>query len=79
MFWCMYRQRFPEDELRINRRIDASLINQIKQDGFIAKAVSVKPNLVNMEKHPLVTLNGLSDKEGNPTVCGIMLFGKYPQ
>ena len=68
-----------EDELRTNRRIDDSMIDQIQLDGFIAKAVSVKPNLVNMDKKTLVTLNGLSDKEGNPTVCGIMLFGKYPQ
>ena len=32
-----------------------------------------------MDKNTLITLNGLSDKEGNPTVCGIMLFGKYPE
>ena len=30
-----------EDELRTNRRIDDSLIDQIQLDGFIAKAVSV--------------------------------------
>ena len=68
-----------EDELRTISRIDQSLIDQIQLDGFIAKAVSVKPNLVNMDKKTLITLNGLSDKDGNPTVCGIMLFGKYPQ
>lgn len=68
-----------EDELRTNRRIDNSMIDQIQLDGFIAKAVSVKPNLANMDKKPLVMLNGLSDRDGNPTVCGIMLFGKYPQ
>ena len=68
-----------EDELRTNRRIDSSMLDNIQLDGFIAKAVSVKPNLVNMDKNTLVTLNGISDKEGNPTVCGIMLFGKYPQ
>lgn len=68
-----------EDELRTSRRIDDSLIDQIQLDGFIAKAVSVKPNLVNMDRKTLVTLNGLTDKDGVPTVCGIMLFGKYPQ
>ena len=68
-----------EDELRTNKRIDSSMFDQIQLDGFIAKAVSVKPNLVNMDKQTLIMLNGLSDKEGNPTVCGIMLFGKYPQ
>ena len=68
-----------EDELRTSKRIDDSLIDQIQLDGFIAKAVSVKPNLVNMDKKTLVTLNGLSDKNETPTVCGIMLFGKYPQ
>ncbi len=68
-----------EDELRTNRRIDSSMLDNIQLDGFMAKAVSVKPNLVNMDKKTLVTLNGISDKDGNPTVCGIMLFGKYPQ
>lgn len=68
-----------EDELRTCKRIDSSLFEQIQLDAFIAKAVSVKPNLVNLDKKSLITLNGLSDKEGNPTVCGIMLFGKYPQ
>lgn len=68
-----------EDELRTSKRIDASMFDQIQLDSFIAKAVSTKPNLVNMDKKTLITLNGLSDKDGNPTVCGIMLFGKYPQ
>lgn len=68
-----------EDELRTNARIDETLIDNIQLDGFIANAVSKKPNLVNMDKKTLVTLNGFSDKNGNPTVCGIMLFGKYPQ
>ena len=33
--------------------------------SYIAKTVSVKPNLINMDKKTLVTLNGLSDKNGN--------------
>ncbi|MBR5647306.1 MAG: putative DNA binding domain-containing protein [Treponema sp.] len=68
-----------EDELRTNPRIDDSIFDQIQVDGFVAKAVSVKPNLVNMEKNTLMTMSGLTDKNGVPTVCGIMLFGKYPQ
>ena len=68
-----------EDELRINPRIDASLFDQIQLDEFIAKAVSIKPNLINLEKETLIYLSGLSNKDGQPTVCGIMLFGKYPQ
>lgn len=68
-----------EDELRTNKRIDESLLDSIQVDGFIAKAVSVKPNLVNMDKKTLMTMSGLIDKNGLPTVCGIMLFGKYPQ
>lgn len=68
-----------EDELRVNPRIDDSIFDQIQMDGFIAKAVSVKPNLVNMDKKTLMTMSGLTDKNGIPTVCGIMLFGKYPQ
>lgn len=68
-----------EDELRINPRIDASLFDQIQLDGFIAKAVSIKPNLINLEKETLIYLSGLSNKDRQPTVCGIMLFGKYPQ
>lgn len=68
-----------EDELRTSPRIDESQFDQIQLDGFIAKAVSVKPNLMNLDKKSLVNLNGLSDRDGRPTVCGIMLFGKYPQ
>ncbi|MGN0830906.1 MAG: ATP-binding protein [Candidatus Ornithospirochaeta sp.] len=68
-----------EDELRVSPRIDETFFDQIQLDGFIAKAVSVKPNLINLDKSTLVRLNGLSNKEGQPTVCGIMLFGKYPQ
>lgn len=68
-----------EDELRTSQRIDSTMIDSIQLDAFIAKAVSVKPNLVNMDKKTLILMNGLSDKSGNPTVCSIMLFGKYPQ
>ena len=68
-----------EDELRTSPRIDESQFDQIQLDGFIARAVSVKPNLMNLDKKSLVNLNGLSDRDGRPTVCGIMLFGKYPQ
>ena len=68
-----------EDELRTNPRIDGTFFDTIQLDGFIAKAVSVKPNLVNLDKKTLININGLSDRNGIPTVCGIMLFGKYPQ
>lgn len=68
-----------EDELRIKERIDFSIIDQIQLDGFLAKAVSTKPNLMNMDRKTLLIMNGLTDRDGNPTVCGIMLFGKYPQ
>ena len=68
-----------EDELRTNPRIDGTFFDTIQLDGFIAKAVSVKPNLVNLDKKTLININGLSDRNGIPTVSGIMLFGKYPQ
>ena len=73
-----YRYK-TEDELRTCPRIDDTFFDQIQLDGFIAKAVSVKPNLVNLDKQTLIRLNGLADKDNQPTVCGIMLFGKYPQ
>ena len=68
-----------EDELRTSKRIDFSMIDSIQLDAFIARSVSVRPNLVNMDKDTLIMLNGLSDRSGVPTVCGIMLFGKFPQ
>ena len=68
-----------EDELRTSPRIDENFFDQIQLDGFFAKAVASKPNLINVDKKMLINLSGLSDKEGKPTVCGIMLFGKYPQ
>lgn len=68
-----------EDELRISARIDESFFDQIQLDGFFAKALTIKPNLANLDKKMLINLNGFSDKNGVPTICGIMLFGKYPQ
>lgn len=68
-----------EDELRTKDRIDYTFIDQLQLDSFIAKAVSLKPNLVNIDKKTLTLMNGFIDKNGFPTLCGIMLFGKFPQ
>lgn len=73
-----YRYKM-EDELRTKERIDYSMIDEVKLNAFMARAVSLKPNLVNMDKNTLMMMNGFSDKKNNPTVCSIMLFGKYPQ
>lgn len=68
-----------EDELRTSSRIDESIFDKIQLDGFIANVISIKTNFVNIDKKSLLILNGITDKNENPTVCGIMLFGKYPQ
>lgn len=68
-----------EDELRTKDRIDSSMIDAIKLDAFIARAISLKPNLVHMDKDTIMMMNGFSNKEDRPTLCSIMLFGKYPQ
>lgn len=68
-----------EDELRTNPRIDPENFDEIQLNAFLSKAVSLKPNLVNIERNTLLKLNGLIDNSGLPTICGIMLFGKYPQ
>ena len=73
-----YRYKM-EDELRTKERIDYSMIDEVKLNAFMARAVSLKPNLVNMDKNTLMIMNGFIDKKNNPTVCSIMLFGKYPQ
>lgn len=73
-----YRYKM-EDELRTKERIDYSMIDEVKLNAFMARAVSLKPNLVNMDKNTLMMMNGFIDKKNNPTVCSIMLFGKYPQ
>lgn len=68
-----------EDELRTKERIDYSMLDDIKLNAFMARAVSLKPNLVNMDKDTIMMMNGFTDKKNSPTVCSIMLFGKYPQ
>lgn len=73
-----YRYK-TEDELRTKERIDCLMIDDIKLNAFMARAVSVKPNLVNMDKDTIMMMNGFIDRKNRPTLCSVMLFGKYPQ
>ena len=68
-----------EDELRTKERISKDSFDSIQLDGYLAKAVTTKPNLVNIDKDTLMNISGFTDGSGNPTICGLMLFGKYPQ
>ncbi|MBQ0071595.1 MAG: hypothetical protein KBS81_07045 [Spirochaetales bacterium] len=68
-----------EDELRTSPRIDQSFLDSIRMDGFFAQELQKKPNLANMDKETRGLMEGFLNKDGLPTVCGIMLFGKYPQ
>lgn len=73
-----FRQK-KEDELRTKERISKDSFDTIQLDGFLAKAVTVKPNLINIPKDSLMNLIGFTNESGYPTICGLMLFGKYPQ
>lgn len=68
-----------EDELRIKNRIDKSNLNDLLLDNYIAKLLNIKPNLINVNKQQILKLEGIIDQNENPTLCGIMNFGTYPQ
>lgn len=68
-----------EDELRTKDRVDASILNTILIDGYIAKLINKKSNLLNVEKNKILQLEGIIDKNNNPTLCGVLNFGSLPQ
>ncbi|MBQ8293330.1 MAG: putative DNA binding domain-containing protein [Bacilli bacterium] len=68
-----------EDELRSKERIEADILNDILINNYLNKIISLKPNLINLDKDAILKINGIIDKNNHPTVCGIMNFGKYPQ
>jgi ATP-dependent DNA helicase RecG len=68
-----------EDELRSKERIEKNIFNEIYINAFLDKIISLKPNLVNLDKDTILKINGIVDKNNYPTVCGILNFGKYPQ
>ncbi len=68
-----------EDELRGKDRIDSDFLNDILINTFASKIISVKPSLANVDKDTILKMNGILDKNGRPTLCGVLNFGKYPQ
>lgn len=68
-----------EDELRIKERIDSSFLNNVLLDGYLAKLINKKMGLINFEKNKILQLEGIIDKNGKPTLCGILNFGSLPQ
>ena len=68
-----------EDELRSKERIEKDIFNEISINAFLDKIISVKPNLINLDRNTILKMNGIIDKNNYPTVCGILNFGKYPQ
>ena len=68
-----------EDELRTKERVDSSFLNNVLLDGYLAKLVNKKMGLINFEKNKILQLEGIIDKNGKPTLCGILNFGSLPQ
>lgn len=68
-----------EDELRIKNRIESDIFNEMTINSFLDKIITLKPNLMNLDKETILKMNGIIDKNNYPTVCGIMIFGKFPQ
>lgn len=68
-----------ENELRSKERIEKDIFNEIFINSFLDKIISVKPNLINLDRDTILKMNGIIDKNNYPTVCGILNFGKYPQ
>lgn len=73
-----YRYK-KEDELRIKERIDSSNLNNLLVDGYLSKLITIKSNLLNISKDKLLFFEGITDKNGTPTLCGLMSLGVYPQ
>ncbi len=68
-----------EDELRSKERIEKDIFNEISINAYLDKIISIKPNLINLDKDTILKMNGIVDKKDYPTICGILNFGKYPQ
>lgn len=68
-----------EDELRTKERVDSSFLNNVLLDGYLAKLINKKMGLINFEKNKILQLEGIIDKNGKPTLCGILNFGSLPQ
>ena len=68
-----------EDELRTKDRIDFSFLNGNLLDGYISILMNKKSNLINVEKSKILQLEGIIDKNGVPTLCGMLNFGSFPQ
>ncbi len=68
-----------EDELRTKSRIDFSYLNRNLLDGYVSALINKKANLISVEKDKILQLEGLVDKNGMPTLCGMLNFGSFPQ
>ncbi len=68
-----------EDELRTKERVDSSFLNNVLLDGYLAKLINKKMGLINFDKNKILQLEGIIDKNGQPTLCGILNFGSLPQ
>ena len=68
-----------EDELRTKERVDSSFLNNVLLDGYLAKLINKKMGLINFEKNKILQLEGIIDKNGKPTLCGILNFESLPQ
>lgn len=68
-----------EDELRSKERVDSDILNEVAVNSFMEKLMNNKPHLINLDKDSILKVNGIIDKNGYPTVCGVMCFGKFPQ
>lgn len=68
-----------EDELRTKERVDSDCLNTVSLNSYIDKITSVKPNLMNVDSDTILKMNGIKSKDGVPTLCGMLNFGKFPQ
>lgn len=68
-----------EDELRSKERIEKDIFNKVAINTYLDKIISIKPNLINLDKNTILKMNGIVNNKDYPTICGILNFGKYPQ
>jgi ATP-dependent DNA helicase RecG len=71
-------KRKIQDELRINDRSSISDLSEEKVFNYTSVLTIKKPNLNNLKKETMLSTQGMTSGD-KPTLCGLMVLGKYPQ
>ena len=71
-------KRQVRDNLRLLEGADNSHLDPALLNNYLGAVKENKPNLAKLNDHEILELMGIQ-KEGAPTLAGLLVFGKYPQ